>query len=123
MSDHKKIIDELTEQELLELAKGAPAEQVISKISEAGKFIYALNIREGKVKIPAQVVYYTYKQWKGWRNKKQPKLFFFRDFSKYFTSHRDKHGAFYLLNPKPFDLSKETFWLIRAEIRREKTKK
>lgn len=123
MSDNKRIIDELTEEELLALANGASVDQVIEKISEAGKFIHAKGIRDGKVKIRAFIVYYLYREWRGFRNKKQSKLYFFRDFSKYFTSHRDKDGAFYLLNPKPFDLSKDNYWIVRSEIRNEKAKK
>lgn len=123
MSDHKKIIHDLPLEELLKIATESSEEIVVDKLSEAAKFIYALGIKHGDTKVPAQFVYHAYKQWKGWQNKKQPKPFFFRDFSKYFDSHRTKDGIHYLLNPKPFDLNQETYWLIRSELRREKNRK
>lgn len=109
--------------DLAKIAMDSDEEVVMEKLTEAAKFIYELNIRHGDALIPAQVIYYTYKQWKGWQNRKQAKAQFFSDFAKYFDSHRTTDGMNYLLDPKPFDLSKETYWKIRAEIRRGKRKK
>lgn len=122
MSDNK-IIHELTEEELLEIAKGAKAEAVIEKISEAAKFIFALGIRDGRTDISAMLVYHTYKQWKGWDNKRQSKRYFFKDFNKYFKPYRKEDGMHYALDERSFDTSKETYWLIRADHRHEKSKK
>lgn len=122
MSGDKKIIHDLPLDALLELAQGAPQEAVIEKLSEAAKFIFAVGIKHGTTKVPAQTVYYCYRDWKGWRNKPQPKLYFFRDFKKYFKSERDKDGVYYLLNDKPFDMSEENYWLIRKEIREERAR-
>lgn len=122
MSDHK-IIHDLSDEDLLKLAQGAKVEQVVEKISEAAKFIYALDIREGRDKISALLVFHTYKQWKGWDNKCQSKRYFFRDFNKYFKSQRTKDGMVYMLDPKSFDTSQENYWLIRADLRHEKNKK
>jgi hypothetical protein len=119
----KRIIHELSPEDLIALAQGAKPETVIEKISEASKFIYELNIKHGDAKIPAEVIYHTYKHWKGWDQKRQSKPKFFQDFKKYFEQYRTNSGMSYLLNPKPFDLSDETYWLIRAEIRNEKAKK
>ncbi len=119
----KKIIHELSTDDLVSLLKGADEEVVMEKISEAAKFIYDLKIKHGDTKVPAQVIYHTYKHWRGWNQKRQSKPLFFRDFSKYFTAHRTGDGMCYLLNPKPFDLSDEAYWLIRAELRNEKAKK
>ncbi len=82
-----------------------------------------MNIKNGDTKISAALIYHTYKQWKGWRNKRQAKSQFFKDFKTYFEPQRTTDGIVYLLNPKPFDLSEETYWLMRSEIRNEKTKK
>jgi len=119
----KKIIHELSEADLIALAAGAKPEDVVEKISEAAKFIYDLNIKHGDTKVPAQVIYHTYKHWRGMQNKRQSKPFFFRDFSKYYDPVRISSGIVYMLNPKPFDLSPEAYWLIRSEIRNEKSKK
>lgn len=118
-----RIIDELSVEQLLELAKGAKPEQVVEKVSEAAKFIYAMDIREGREKISALLVYHTYKQWKGWDAKRQSKPHFFRDFNKYFTPFRTREGMTYMLNPKSFDTSKENYWIMRADLRNEKIRK
>ncbi len=123
MSD-KKIIYELSDSDLVALASGAKAEDVIDKISQAAKFIYDLNIKHGDEKISADIVYHTYKHWKGWDQKRQSRPIFFRDFKKYFEPHRTSNGLVYLLDPKPFDLSPEAYWIVRKEIREaKKTKK
>ncbi len=121
--DKKKIIHDIPLEELLKIASDSDEEVVVDKLTEAAKFIYELGIKHGDTKIPAQIVYHTYKIWKGWQNKKQAKPLFFKDFSKYFESKRTKDGVHYLLNPKPFDLTEETYWIIRADIRREKSKR
>lgn len=121
--DKTKIIHELTEEELLEIARGVKVEKVIEKASEAAKFIYASGIREGREIISAILVYHTYKQWKGWDQKRQSKRYFFRDFNKYFTPKKNEDGVYYLLDPRSFDTSEETYWLIRADLRHEKAKR
>lgn len=121
----KAEIHELSIDDLMDLVNKSDKPIEVDKPSEAAKFIYELNIRHGDEKIPAQLIYYTYKQWKGWDKRPQPKPYFFRDFSKYFETTRTKEGICYLLDPKPFDLSKETYFLVRKDIRehREKQKK
>ncbi len=119
----KKLVHELSVEDLVALAAGAKPEDVVEKISEAAKFIYGCGIKHGDSKIPAAVIYHTYKHWRGWNQKRQSKPLFFRDFGKYFQPHRTTHGMTYLLNPRPFDLSEEAIWLVRKEIRDEKTKK
>ena len=124
MSKDRKIVHDLSVEELIALAEGSkPVEHKVEEATEAAKFIYALNIRHGDARIPAQLIYYTYKQWKGWSNKYQPKPFFFREFTKYFEQVRTKEGISYLLDPKPFDLSEETYWIMRKQQRDEKAKR
>lgn len=118
----KKIVHELSIEDLLKLAQGSSEPIVMEGVSESSKFIYALNIRHGDERIPAQLIYHTYRHWKGWANKPQPKPYFFRDFSKQFEQVRTKDGMCYLLDPKPFDLSKETYWLLRKDIREQRAK-
>lgn len=123
MSDNKKVIHELPSDELEKIVSGSQETVSTDKLTEAAKFIYDLRIRHGDVKISAQIIYHTYKQWKGWQNRKQSKSYFFKDFATYFTSHRTKDGTHYLLDPKPFDLTEATYWQIRADLRREKARK
>lgn len=123
MSDSKKIVHELSVEDLIKLAGGNKPSNEVKDVTEAAKFIYALNLRHGDVRIPAQLIYYTYKQWKGWDKRPQPKPFFFRDFTTYFEQVRTKEGMSYLLDPKPFDLSKDTYWLMRKDQREQKAKK
>lgn len=119
-SPRKRIIQELSVEELLELATSSNEDVVMDKITDAAKFIYELGIKPGDHKISAQIIYYHYKKWKGRFNTAQPRTYFFRDFSKYFQRVSDTHGSHYLLDPKPFDLSKETWWLMRKQLRRER---
>lgn len=121
--DKNKIIHDLATEDLLKIINGSKEEVIMDKLSEAAKFIYDLGIKNGLEKISAQLVYHTYKEWKGWDNKRQAKPLFFRDFKKYFNSHRSSDEVYYLLDPKPFDRSKETYWIIRNEIRNEKARK
>jgi hypothetical protein len=118
-----KLLDKLSDEELLEIAKGANVEAVVGKKSEASKFIYSLNIRDGKEAISAMLVFHTYKMWKGFDNKRQAKRYFFRDFNTYFKPYRNKDGMYYLLDPRSFDTSKEEYWRMRADERQQKAKK
>lgn len=123
MSINKKIIHEIHDDDLFRIVSGSEEDVIFDKLSEAAKFIYDKNIKHGDDKIHAQLVYYTYKKWRGWENKKQPKPQFFSDFDKYFTPSRDKEGKYYLLDSKSFDLSSEMYWEMRADIRHEKARK
>lgn len=116
----KKIVHEIDADELIKLATGSSEPVVMDKLSPSAKFIYELGIKHGDEKIPAQLVYFTYREWNGWENKRQPRPQFFRDFSKFFNSIRTSNGVCYLLNPKPFDLSDEAYWIMRKSIRDEK---
>jgi hypothetical protein len=119
----KKLVHELSVDDLIALASGAKPEDIIEKINEAARFIYDLNIKHGDTKISAVIIYHTYKHWKGWNQKRQSKALFFKDFKKYFEPHRTTDGIVYHLNPKPFDLSSEAYWLVRKQLRDEKRKK
>ena len=122
MSD-KKIIHELSIEDLIALASGAKPEEVVQKVSDAGKMIFELKIKHGDTKVSAAIIYHTYKHWKGWDQKRQSKPIFFKDFKKYFEPFRNGDGIYYLLNPKPFDLSEEAYWIVRKELREEKMKR
>lgn len=123
----KKVIHELSVEDLIDLVNKNTKPVEIEELSEASKFIYALNLKHGDSKIPAQLIYFTYKQWKGWDKRPQPKPIFFKDFAKYFDSVRTTDGINYLLDSKPFDLSREQYFLSRKDLRdhreKQKTKK
>lgn len=122
MSDKKTIIHDLPEDILIQIATQSQGAVTSEKLTEAVKFIYELGIKQGDAKITAQMVYYTYKLYRG-VGKKQAKALFFKDFKRYFEPHRNKDGIYYLLNPKPFDLTDEAFWTMKADQRREKARK
>lgn len=117
----KKIIHELTDEDLAALAGGAKVSTIASKLSEAALFIRDIKVKHGDEKISAQLVYYTYKNWRGKDSETKP--LFLRDFKNYFTPQRSANGLVFLLNPKPFDLSPECFWAMRAELRQEKARR
>lgn len=119
-SARKRIIQELPVEELLKLALASDEDVVMEKLTDSAKFIYELGIKPGDEKISAQIIYHTYKQWK--RGDLQPRTYFFRDFAKYFPRELDIHGSHYRLDPKPFDLSKDEWWRMRADLRRERAK-
>jgi hypothetical protein len=122
MSDNR-IIPELSDDELLAIARGAKVETVIVKISEAAKFIYAKGIRDGRESISAMLVFHTYRVWKGFDNKRQAKRHFFKDFNKYFTPYRTKDGLHYMLDARSFDTSREEYFRMRADLKHEKSRK
>ena len=118
----KKIVHELSIDDLIKLAQGSEKPVVMDGPTEAAKFTYALNIRHGEAKISAELIYFTYKQWRGWDKRPQPKPYFFRDFTKQFEKVRTNEGISYLLDPRPFDLSKEQFWLMKKDSREIRAK-
>ncbi len=118
----KKVVHELSVDDLIKLVQGSAKPIVVDGPSEAANFIFALNIRHGDTKIPAELIYFTYKQWKGWDKRPQPKPFFFRDFTKQFEKTRTNEGISYLLDPRPFDLSQEQFWLMKKDSREHRAK-
>jgi hypothetical protein len=118
-STRKRIIHELPVEELLKLALSSDEDVVMEKLTDAAKFIYEFGIKPGDERVSAQMVYHHYKQWKG-NGDLVPRTYFFRDFCKYFDKYQDEHGMHYLLDPKPFDLSKEEWWRMRADLRRER---
>lgn len=117
MSDPKRIIHELSEDDLVALALGsAKKENLIQKVSKAAKFILHNKIKHGSTKISALMVYYTYQKWQdGIQDSKRK---FFKDFNEYFPPYRNKDGIYYLLDEKGFDLSAENYWKMRAAWRK-----
>lgn len=77
--------------------------------NSVNRFISDLDIKTGLERIPTFVIYYTYK--KIWYNKvkdkKVNKIVFFRAFNKLFTQYRSNRQRYYLLDPAPFDMSRE----------------
>lgn len=117
-SPRKRIIQELSVEDLVKLATSSDEDVVMEKLTDSAKFIYELGIRPGDDKVSAQMIFHHYKQWKG--SEYQSRNRFFRDFSKYFQRVIDEHGSYYLVDPKPFDLSQEQWWIMRAELRHER---
>ncbi len=106
----------------MKLAEGEEVVVTEERASDCAKFIYANEIKHGDAKIPASLVYYTYKMWKGFQRSYIPRAHFFREFSKLFESVRMSDGVYYLLDPKPFDLSREAYFLMKADQRAKRKK-
>jgi len=122
-TDKKKIVHDLPLEELLKIAANSDEAIVMDKLTEAAKFIYDIGLKQGDDLVLGQMIYFNYRLWKGWSNKRQPKAQFFKDFSKYFKSHRTKDGMSYFVNSKALDLSEDTYWQMRADLRNEKAKR
>lgn len=106
-------MSELSLEELLARVEEAERQQkrnVANKDSNSiDRFIKDLDLKTGLEKIPTHVIYYTYiKKWYNKvKDKKANKIVFFRAFNKRFTQYRTNKQRYYLLDPTPFDLSRE----------------
>lgn len=116
----KLIVHQLTDADLLDLAKSTGKIKIEDKLTEVAKFIYAFKIKHGEAKIDAQLVWFTFIQWKP--RSEVPKNKFFQDFNKYFKSMKGKYGNYYLLNTASFDTSEENYWKMRKKLRRKNDK-
>jgi hypothetical protein len=116
------VID-LTDEELAKIALTPTDEidKIITKLDPAQKFCIENNIRRGKEKISAQLIYDLYYTWK--KSKRLPQLTFFIYFSKHFEKARNRDATYYYLDPEPFDLSPEKHWEIRKRLREEHFRK
>lgn len=103
-------------EELLRIASSSPEE--VEPLNEAEKFVFSLGIKPGNTRITTSHVYYTYKQWT--KDPPLSKRTFLQQFRKLFKQKRTKSIRFYKLSPEPFDMSDETYYLVRAEVRQER---
>lgn len=117
-----KTPDQLTPDELLQILENSKDEVVImGQLTQAAQFAYELEIEQGDSKIPASLIYYTYKLWRNTR-KRQPKSPFFREFNELFEAKRDSTQRYYLLNPKSFNLTDEMLAEVKADAKRQEAK-
>lgn len=115
------LLDDLDEiDKLLEIAQ-SPKKTKKEIDSFILDYITQCNILPGKKKIPTYIIYYHYSQWKKTRLKSR--TFFFKNFALKFERTQVQHGAGYLLNPKPFDLTPTGFFKARAFLRKERHEK
>jgi hypothetical protein len=99
-------------EELLKLAESAqnPEEK---DLNEAERWVVAAGIKAGSERISNALLYYTYCEW---AERPIVKYQFTRQFKKLFKQHLDGE-RFYLLDPAPFDLSRDTYFKIRRNMR------
>jgi len=88
---------------LIELAKtkDSIAEEITTDLSEARKFAIALELKEGKKKVPARCIYNAYKEW---ALKPLTKMEFMAQWVKLFMPYRKASYRYYLLNLPAFEI-------------------
>lgn len=118
----KKLVHEIEAEELIKIINGSKEQVDVGKLTDAAKFIYEFGVKAGDTRIPAALIYHQYKEWRG-GGKTTRKVEFFSDFQEYFDKKYINGMVYYLLDPKPFDLSAETYWKIRREVREKKAHK
>lgn len=99
-------------EELLKLAEGSPNPEE-KELNEVERWVIAAGIKEGSEKVSNSLLYYTYCEW---AEKPIVKYQFSQQFKKLFKQHLDGE-RFYLLDPAPFDLSRDTYFKIRRNMR------
>lgn len=124
MEQHKPY-DELTLEELLELALSEETHDGYERLTDIETFILETKIRPSeKVRVEGPLIYWAYCKWCKTKRivplKRHP---FFAEFKKRFTVVLNDHGGpKYLVEPEPFEISKDEWWVMRKAMRNEKEK-
>ena len=107
--------------ELLALVEDGRGQES-AELNEAERFVISAGIKEGDVPVQAIIVWFRYKQW---AKKPITRWKFYTQFKKLFRSHYKQHQSarYYYLDPAPFDLSQDAYWIIRREERESREKK
>jgi hypothetical protein len=103
---------------LLEIVESTPptVKTALDDLHLTHKFILYNDIKRGKSYIPNAVIYDLYTSWcKTFKFKPFHKKRFFVGFKKYFNQRHDSGTKYYLLDPKPFNLSSEHYLRIKQE--------
>jgi hypothetical protein len=111
---------------LIELAKQPPAkgEETDPNMGSVQQWLIACNIKHGEHVITPTEMFMYYKRWA-----KRPLTFwmFTRQLKKLMPQHRGRgnngSNSFYLVDPSAFDLSLDTVWEMRAQVRAERKKR
>lgn len=110
---------EISDEELMALASSDKPEEYAAT-TNVEHWVAVAGIKKGNTRISVFHVYYTYRQWAGKDALK--KVPFGRLFTKLFKQRQVDADHFYELDPAPFDLSPETYILMRLELRQERIK-
>jgi len=97
---------------LLEIVESGQEQE--KPVSDVEYFILSRGIKPGNTRIGAYQFWYTYREF---TENPVPQRVFFVEIKKMFKQHRHEFHRFYLLNPEPFDLTKDTYFKVRAELR------
>lgn len=117
---------DLTSEELLAiLEKEEPKKEKDPEIKwgDVEKFIQKHEILDGDTLVWGPIVYMEYK--KSLPKYKKPLKYhtFTARFGLYYSKKTKADGAYYLLDPEPFDLSEESIWEARADRIRQREKR
>jgi hypothetical protein len=93
---------------LLELAETSSEEA--APLNEAQRFVTSFGITEGDVRVDNYIIWYYYVKW---TKKPFKRRYFFQLFNKIFKRRVNGNGAYYHLDPTPFDLSEDNLWRMK----------
>lgn len=101
------------------IAIATATDEQVDPLNDAQRWVLENNVKPGWHKFSSYHVYYTYRI-----STEDPVnlLTFSIQFNKLFKAHRSPQGVFFYLEPTPFDRSKETRYIIQAEIRKQRMK-
>ena len=108
--------DNLTIDELLELAESNNESIDSSKPTDVDNYIKKFKITAGVDLVPSYIIYYHYRQWR--KTKYMRKTHFFHKFSEIFE--RKNTQPKYYINAEPFDMSLEGSLKARVFLRKER---
>lgn len=112
MSAEQQDKDEI--QKLLELASSGPADEPYIELNEAERFALSCGVTSGETRVLFLQVYLAYYNWS---DKPLQMLPFAHQFRKLFHQIKRDHSRYYLLNPEPFDLTADTYFKVRKQLR------
>lgn len=123
MEPRKPFLDNVSIEDLIELASKEATVDESSKITDVGFFIMDTTITpvDKMPRTEGPHIYWAYCKWCK-RNSKVPmtRVKFFAEFKKRFKiCHSSKGGVTYWIDPKPFELSTDEWWEMRRALRRE----
>jgi hypothetical protein len=113
--------DNLTIEELLEIAEGKGPSHVQEKRTDVNKYIKHFNIKAGETLVPAFVIYYHYRKWR--KQHYMAKNHFFKHFNQIYEVCKTVADRSYYLDPEPFDMTLEGRVKARVFSRKDRDAK
>jgi hypothetical protein len=114
----------LSEEEIAKLIAAAQSDPEGKEppLNEVERFVVANNIKAGKTRIQAQVIWNMYKDWTK-NNLGIRRGPFFHKLKELFIRKCLYNTIYYMLDPSPFDMSENGKWLLRKRMRNDRLRK